>query len=156
VTAICYGTTRKGNRCRMSPMRGQDYCVNHRPGADRAEAASLAGIASGRARRPPTQDLMHTVFSLTDRASIQALIDTVIRLLLAGRLNRPRAHVILRACNIAIANFDRTADTLTGPKPQQHEWGPYFTKVQSILATIDPLLDQPTTPDEDDTEDPYA
>jgi hypothetical protein len=137
-------------------MRDANYCVNHRPDADLTASASRAGQASGRARRQPTQHLMHAVFSLTDRASIQALIDTVVRLLLAGRLSRARAHVVLRACNIAIANFDRTADTLTGPKPQQHEWGPYFTKVQSILATIDPLLDQPTTPDEDDTEDPYA
>ncbi|MCK9518504.1 MAG: hypothetical protein M0R74_05690, partial [Dehalococcoidia bacterium] len=45
-------------------------------------------------------------FDLTDRASVQSLVDTVIRLELTGRLPDARARRLIRLLSIAIRNFD--------------------------------------------------
>ncbi len=140
--ADCSAATNEGTPCGMRPARGEAFCINHQPGADRVAAAVRAGQASGRARSAPSGDLLATVFSLTDHSSIQAVLDTVVRLTFAGRLPVARAGVILRACSIAARNFDATLETLHGPRPQEHEWFGYFEKVKSLLLTIDPLLDE--------------
>ena len=138
----CTALTRHGLPCRFIPPRGAALCINHDPGADTRRASARAARASVTARRTPSDRLIHTVLSLTDRSSIQAVLDTLIRLELAGRISNDRANIILRACSIAARNFDRAPDTLSGPHPQQHDWFSYFDKVQSLLATVDPLIDE--------------
>ncbi len=110
-----------------------------------ASGASRDDIAAAYPELTP--DLVEEALSFTDRSSIQAVLDTVARLELAGRISHQRATIVLRACSIATRNFDRTLDTLNGPRPQQHDWYHYFDKVQSLLATIDPLLDEATEHD---------
>ena len=141
----CTGTTRSGQPCRMTPRRGVPYCINHEPGANTSAIASRAGSA----RRGPSAHLMEAVLSLTDRASIQAVLDAVVRLTLSGRISEDRARIVLRACTIATHNFDPTGDTLAGPTAQQHDWFPYFNRVQALLATIDPLIDEAAQAEED-------
>ena len=138
----CTALTRRGLPCRFRPPRGATICVNHDPDADQRQAGLRAGHASAVARRTPSEHLIHTVLSLTDRASIQAVLDTLIRLEFAGRISHDRATIILRACSIASRNYDRAPDTLSGPHPQQHDWFSYFDKVQSLLATVDPHIDE--------------
>jgi len=60
----------------MTPRRGLPYCVNHEPDADIAAIAARARSA----RRGPSAHLMEAVLSLTDRASIQVVLDAVVRL----------------------------------------------------------------------------
>ncbi len=146
--SACSALTRQGRPCHFPARRGTHYCINHEHDADTTGAATRASRAAAIARRTPSEQLLDTVLSLTDRASIQAVLDTLIRLELAGRISHDRATIILRACSVAARNFDRSADTLVGPAAQQHDWFPYFQKVQSLLATIDPLLDEALQNDE--------
>ena len=137
----CEATTKAGKRCRMAPPRGQTLCMNHRSGAQPGESAEHARQARlARLRKRPSVDFLQAVIALNDRTSIQATLDEVIRLSLAGRLDPKRARVILQACAIAVRNFDPAPITLAGPKPQQHDWQSYFGRVKAALLTIDPLL----------------
>lgn len=140
--SACNAVTRSGIPCRFPARRGAAFCLNHDPLADLTAAATRAAHISALARRRPSEQLLDATLSLTDRASIQAVLDALIRLQFAGRISHERAHIILRACAIAVRNFDRPADTLSGPTPQQHDWALYFDKVQALLATVDPLLEE--------------
>jgi hypothetical protein len=141
----CEGITRRGMPCRFPARKGTNFGINHEPGAHTREAASRAGTAAAEARedqRQETAELLRAVISFNDRASIQAVLDTVTRLSLAGRIPRSTAHIVLRACSIATHNFDAPRDTLTGIEPQQHERFSYFDRVNGLLHTIDPLLEE--------------
>lgn len=134
----CTAKTRRGNPCRFRVAPGTDRCLNHAEGADTSASATRAAHA----RHGPSKHLLETVLSLTDRSSIQAVLDTLIRLEFSGRISHDRASIIVRACAVAARNFDRTIETLEGPRPTEHDWFPYFQKVQSLLETVDPLLDE--------------
>jgi hypothetical protein len=136
--ARCSARTRRGNPCRFRVANGTEFCLNHAENAD----TSANGTRAISARHGPSKHLLETVLSLTDRPSIQAVLDTLIRLEFAGRISHDRASIIVRACAVAARNFDRTIETLDGPKPPEHDWFPYFQKVQSLLETVDPLLDE--------------
>jgi hypothetical protein len=138
----CLASTRKGKPCRFPARRNASYCINHEPNANTTAAATHAATALSVARRKPSAHLIDTVLSFTDRASIQAVLDTLVRLVISGRISNERARIILRACSVAAHNFDPALDTLTGPVPQQHEWFAYFDKVESLLTTVDPLLQE--------------
>ena len=142
--SICSATTRAGRPCRFYTPPGATHCINHRPGADTSAAASHAARASARARRVPTGQFLEAVLSFNDRPSIQAVLDTVTRMVLAHRLDPAAAAVVLRACSIATRNFDRAPETLQGTMPQQHEWWNYVEKVESLLRSVDRLLDLPS------------
>ena len=150
----CQATTHRGIKCRFPPSRGETLCINHRQGADAAAATAKARAARVARRTKPSIDLLTTVIALNDRTSIQAVLDEVIRLSLAGRIDFKRARIVLQACAIAVRNFDPAPITLSGPKPQQHDWESYFGRVKAALLTIDPLLEQadqqdnPEKPDE--------
>jgi hypothetical protein len=75
-----------------------------------------------------------------NREVIQATLDGIVRLLLAGRLEESKAALLIRACQVAARNFDRTPDLLSGPKPQSHDAPRYFLRLQSLLETVDPVL----------------
>jgi hypothetical protein len=144
-TNHCQGTTKNGRECRWALPDGADYCSHHDPDTNDTAIASRAGRASGESRRrPDPASLMEAIFSLNDRASIQAVIDSTIRLTLSGHLSAERANIIMRGCSIAARNFDPTVETLAGPKPPTHDYRPYLTKVESILLTIDRLLTNPS------------
>lgn len=138
----CEGTTRSGESCGFPPRHGEDFCINHTDGVNRQEAARNAGRASALARikSSPSLNLLSTVISLTDRASIQAASDVAIRLYIGERIERDKFDSLIRACSVAMRNFDKPGDTLAGPKPQTHEWNGYFLKVKALLKTVDPLL----------------
>ncbi len=152
---LCASLTRKGRPCQMFALTGEIFCMNHTETADTHAAASRAARASVISRTMPSGDLINTAFSFTDRASIQAVVDSTFRLILSGRLDADRARLALRACSIAVQNFDRSRDTISGPVPQQHDWFPYFEKVRSLLASVDPLLARPT-PADDPEDNPFT
>ena len=145
----CSATTRAGRPCRFYTPPGATHCINHRIGADTSAAASHAARASAKARRVPTGQFLETVLSFNDRPSIQAVLDTVTRMVLAHRLDPASAAVVLRACSIATRNFDRAPETLQGYMPQEHEWWNYVRKVEALLHSVDRLLEVPSDePDE--------
>ena len=146
----CSATTRAGRPCRFYTPAGATHCINHCHGADTSAAASRAARASAKARRVPTEQFLETVLSFNDRPSIQAVLDTVTRMVLAHRLDAASAAVVLRACSIATRNFDRAPETLQGTMPQQHEWWNYVEKVESLLRSVDRLLEIPPDKEDDD------
>ena len=139
--SACTATTKRGIPCRFPARRDTDRCINHEEGAGTAVAAANAGLASGVARRRyPASILGDTVFSLTDHISIQAVLDTVIRLQFAGRLDPKHANIILRACAIASKNFDPVRSYNSPRTRDAHDWFDYFDKVMPLLETIDTVL----------------
>jgi hypothetical protein len=140
----CLGTTRRGKPCGFPPPKEQDYCINHAPGANPAELGRRGGSAPSKRATDP-MEVLTTVMSFTDRTSIQATLDGAVRLYLSGRLGREQYRELLRGCSLAMRNFDKTGDTLAGPRPQEHDWDDYFDKVKSLLLTIEPLLEATAT-----------
>ena len=140
----CVALNRRGDPCRYRTPPDAVYCPSHDP----ANTQNFVKTNSANARRPrpsrttPSHALIESAFSLSDRRSIQAVLDTVIRLQLSARIPDETARIILRACSIATRNFDTTRDTLSGPLPQQHDWRPYFERVQGLLHSVDPLIDE--------------
>lgn len=140
--SACAATTRRGQPCRFPARKDTDLCINHEPGARTADASRRAASASAAIRNSSSADLLRSAMALTDRPSIQAVIDTVIRLQFAGRISDTRARTILRGCQLAIQNFDAPTRTMEGIKPQQHPWPEYFERVHGLLSTVGPLLDE--------------
>lgn len=155
---VCIAITRRGRACRMRPLRDADYCVSHDPRRNTERDAKRAWEASAIARRKPAE-LLESVLSLTDRVSIQAFLDIIIRLHLAGHLSEAQAKIALRAASIASQNFDRAHTSLLGPEPQVHEWGAYIDRVKDGLSSIEALFppspgapETPETPEGDESE----
>ncbi len=138
----CTANSHSGLPCRFRVRPGVAVCFNHDPAQRlaRRSAAVNAGRASGAARRAPAALLAETVLALTDRVSIQAVIDAVVRLELAGRIPPARSRNILRALSIAVRNFDRS--DLLGDSASSHRHHAYFDKVRALLDTIDPLIEE--------------
>ena len=61
----CLATTRKGKPCRFRVAIGEDYCLNHRQGANTTSAATHAA----RARHEPAIHLLDAAFGLYSRSA---------------------------------------------------------------------------------------
>ena len=113
-TSPCTATTAGGQPCGFPPRRGALLCTNHDPNRrDERRRNQQAGvIAASQARKARAEARLASsvygfdTWALADRASIQAMIDTVIRLELAGRLPEARVRNLLRALTLAVRNFD--------------------------------------------------
>ena len=133
----CVALTRRGNPCRFRTPPDAPFCPNHDP--ENVAALAAQNSANGRQPRPgASRRLLDAALALTDRASIQAALDATIRLQLSGRISDARARTLLRYFRIASLNFE---PTLQGT-PRNHDWRPYFQRVEGLLGTIDPLLDE--------------
>ena len=119
----CTATTKSGETCRATPRADSGLCINHDPDYAKQQRENVrnGGVASGAARRPFLDDTSN--FALSDRASVQAAIDTVFRLELAGKIPPSRSRVIVRLLSLAVRNFDR-------PKRESY--------YDAVVATHDP------------------
>lgn len=146
----CLATTRKGKPCRFRTSPDASFCLNHHAGADTTAAASRAAQVQVRARREPSINLLETAIGLYDRPSIQAALDSILRLTLSGAITPERARVAIHACSAAARNFD-TNDNLAGRKTADHEPINYYGKVRAVLSSIDPLLQRANDFDTDES-----
>lgn len=123
----------------MAP--GTDLCLNHdeRDDKGRSERA-LAAVRAKRIKARPSRDLMSAVVVLTDRVSIQATIDVAMRLYLDSRIDDRKFRNLIQACSTAVRNFDAAGETLAGPRPQTHDFMTYFSRVRSLLQSVDPMI----------------
>jgi hypothetical protein len=103
----CTATTKSGETCRATPRAESGLCINHDPdyAGQQRENVRNGGIASGAARRLFLDDTSN--FTLSDRASVQAVIDAILRLELAGKIPPSRSRVVVRLLSLAVRNFDR-------------------------------------------------
>lgn len=142
----CEATNRLGEPCGFPPRKGSSFCLNHEPGARTTEAAAHARAARTRS----AEEFYKANFTLDSHGAIQAVIDTVVRLLLAGRISDGTANTVLRACAIASRNFDPAHFR----QPQQLDWDDYNEGRVGLLSTIDDLMygPEPDNPNDDATQ----
>ena len=133
----CVDLNQRGDPCRYKTAPDAVYCPNHDP--KNTAALSERNAASARRPRPrPSHRLLDASLALTDRASIQAALDAAIRLQLSGRISDERARTLLRYLRAASLNFEPASPGT----PRSHEWHNYYQRVEGLLTTIDPLLDE--------------
>jgi len=138
----CVALTAKGDPCRFNTSHDKPFCPNH--DRENSEALVERNTANGRKLRPgSSRRLLDASLALTDRASIQAALDAAIRLQLSGRISDARARTLLRYLRAASLNFEPTAPGGI----RTHEWHNYFQRVEGLLHTIDPLLEELTERD---------
>ena len=121
--------------------RKEHYLDSEADFHDPKNAVALAeqNAINGRRLRPgPSRRLLDASLALTDRTAIQAALDAAIRLQLSGRISDARARTLLRYLRAAAFNFDSAAQGM----PPNHELRIYFQRVEGLLVTIDPLLDE--------------
>ncbi len=106
---ICAANTKFGTRCGFTARTGTGLCVNHDPAYQQQQRQNLLkGAANSTAARRFRETALDGIFDLRfdDRASVQAALDTVVRLQFSGRLPDRKARIILRALALAVRNFD--------------------------------------------------
>jgi hypothetical protein len=111
--AVCKATTAAGERCKARPLRGDEFCALHAPGAD----PRAMGARGGRARRKKEQ-----LEPLTDRETAKVAL----RRALAG--NNMAAVV---ASAKALIEFDRSPEE--GPMSVEDARAELNARLDSIL-----------------------
>jgi hypothetical protein len=156
LAAPCAATTRDGRPCRFPTRPGHPLCINHDPAfrdkqrANRAAGVSAATDARRRRARLRANTALYDLdqWALVDRASIQAVLDAVIRLELAGRLPNNRARNLIRALGIAVRNFDEPGGGPGKPRVFRHNLNRYRYARQTIDANLEALCSEADRRDE--------
>jgi hypothetical protein len=151
----CDALTAAGAPCRFPPRLGATRCINHDPVyRQRQEQNRRAGVrnaATARAHRARLRvdTALYSIdeWALADRASIQALLDAVIRLELAGRLPNARARNLIRALGLAIRNFDTPPKERHKPQAARHNLTRYYHTRRSLDNHLDELCAEAETRD---------
>ena len=137
----CRAATTLGNPCRAPARRSRPYCVAHDPEFREQHLAHtrLGGVNSGRVRRSAA-DLEIDSVDLQNRAAIQALIDSVIRLQLTGHLPASRARSLERLIALAVRNFDTPArETYLDAITDTHDPATYYRTRTALDFVVDEL-----------------
>ncbi len=143
-TPRCTATTGAGLPCRFPPRRQTGLCINHDPAYRQAQVANRTTgaahstalrIARAHARRSPLGAI--DPWALVDRASVQAMLDGVIRLELAGALPKERARNLLRALSLAARNFDTPPLARDSSRTARHNLGRY----RAVRNALGPQLE---------------
>jgi hypothetical protein len=149
-TVTCSATTAAGLPCRFPPRLHTTLCINHDPAYREQQARNRqAGIHSATEARVRRASLRTTTalysldeWALADRASIQAILDAVIRLELAGRLPNNRARNLIRAISIAVRNFDTPSLDAGHGRTARHDLARYNHTRRTLDRHLDTLLQE--------------
>ncbi len=101
----CSAQNRKGKHCRFPARRGRGLCINHDPEyRQKQEENRLKGSkeAQRQRNRPP---VTLAELDLSERSSIQALVEAVITLELRGSMSATRSRNLIRLLSIATRNL---------------------------------------------------
>jgi hypothetical protein len=106
----CSGTRADGQPCRFAARRASGLCINHDPAyASRQRQNARKGSAYSRETRRREAALPAGV-DLYSAVGIQAALDLVVRLELAGAITSNRSRNVIRALSIASRNRTVRAD----------------------------------------------
>lgn len=147
----CSATTRSGTPCGFAARNETGLCVNHDPVYQQQQRQNLLkGAANSAAARRFRETALDGIFDLRfdDRASVQAAIDTVVRLQFSGQLPDRKARIILRALTLAVRNFDPPRFRPQRGHMSTHDPAAY-TAARDIIDRHVRLLAQRTPPPED-------
>ena len=119
----CSATTRAGTPCQFAARRASGLCINHDPAyKEQQRANSARGVAASLAsRRAQHHQISLDEFRLTNRESIQATLDAVVRLELTGRIPVTRSRNLIRLLGIASRNFNRDLYNRTSLDSQHYD-----------------------------------
>ena len=139
--------TASGILCRFSARRGANLCINHDPAyrSEQVQQRQRATDAAAHSRKLRAEQRASSAiynldeWVLADRSSIQALLDAVIRLELAGRLPNARARNLLRALSIAVRNFDLPPGDTTHGRTSRHNLTRYHHTRQTLDGHLEAL-----------------
>ena len=147
----CTATLSAGYRCRFAARRETGLCINHDPAyraqqiANRTKGLERAAEARERRSHSPISTLDT---DLTDRTAVQALLDTVIRLELTGRIPLARSRNLLRALSIATRNFDPPVRYRDGQQRSRHNPTDYALRQRAIQRQVETALAEADERDE--------
>lgn len=109
---LCTGLTKAGEACGFSARRESGLCINHDPTYRERQAENTrrgleaAHAATRKELRARVREPGFSQFNLTTRERVQACLDGVIRLEMEGRIPLARSRNIIRACSLAMRNFN--------------------------------------------------
>jgi len=145
---LCSGTTLEGKPCRFAARHETGLCINHDPAyREQQRQNTLRGAHASMARRDDIaarvaeidrQLLEPDPISLDTRAGIQALLETVLRLELAGSLSLARARIVTRMLSIASQNFERIPQRSGAVYTSSHYDPESFEHRRQALARLFP------------------
>ena len=134
----CSGTRKDGQPCGFAARRETGLCINHDPSYIERQRENrergLRNSANNRRAMPIRLD----EFDLSERASVQALVDAVMRLELTGRLSDARSRRLIRLLSIAVRNFDPPGWVPYRGRVAQHD----FQRYNDVRACLLPKLEQ--------------
>ena len=147
-TALCAATTTAGRPCRFPPRLNSTLCINHDPAYhDQQTRNRQTGVRHAARNRHNHATIRETTalyeldaWALSDRASIQAVLDAVIRLELAGRIPNSRARNLIRALALAIRNFDTPPASDQLGRVSRHNLSRYHHARRSLDNNLEALL----------------
>lgn len=134
--AFCSATTRKGTPCQFSARLDTGLCVNHDPtyAAQQQDNRKRGSQASKEARK--RLPIRFDEFDLSNRSSVQGIVDATLRLVFAGEITEARAAQVIRLLSLAVRNFG-TAQRQSVPQPNY-----YDLQRQAALKSLLHLLDK--------------
>jgi len=146
----CSATTLAGRPCGFSARHQTGLCVNHDPAYREQQARNRRdGVSSSTQARQQRAHLRKNTalynldrWALVDRPSIQAILDAVIRLELAGRLPNNRARNLIRAISIAVRNFDTPPHEAQHGRTSRHDLARYNHTRRTLDRHLDTLLQE--------------
>lgn len=101
----CKATTRKGEPCRFAARRDSGLCINHDPAYAGQQQENRARGAEAAAQLRQQALLSFAEVDLSNRVSVQAVADTVLRLVLSGTISEKRAAQAIRLLSLSVRNF---------------------------------------------------
>lgn len=104
-TDPCKATTRKGEPCRFAARRDSGLCVNHDPAYARQQQENRARGVEAAAEQRQQAVLSFEEVDLSNRVSVQAVADAVLRLVLSGAISEKRAAQAIRLLSLSVRNF---------------------------------------------------
>lgn len=143
----CSGTTLAGQPCNFPARRDTGLCINHDPTyRDQQRQNTLKGVRASVEVRKLTPILL-TDINLTDRAELQALLETIVHLELQGRISTARARNLIRIVSLAIKNLGHSPHGWIRDR-DRHHFDRYMSSRMRLNRILPPVLDsQPQDPE---------
>ena len=144
----CSASRADGQPCRFPARHGAGLCINHDPAyrsqqaENRKHGVRAATESRQRRARNHSTTALYALdeWALADRSSIQAILDAVIRLELAGRLPTARVRNLLRALSIAVRNFDTPPGAPLHGRTARHDLTRYHHARHTLDQNLEALL----------------
>lgn len=136
----CHATTKRNTPCKFPARRQSQYCINHDPTyREQQQQHRQRGTENARKARNKPQLQLYDL-DLTDRATIQALLETILNLELRGQITQSRTRNTIRLLSLASRNLRNSEHGWVRPHelPHTRRYLQTRTRLQTQLSTLPP------------------